>query len=733
MTPSRLFYRLCVGVVGELLCLGLMTRHGDFLHHGEPLAFVAVAFVAGAAFWLAVDAFARVLFAPRTGARWFWVVAVACRVVMLPILPGDDLWRYRWEGAIQLHGFNPYVLAPDAPALTPLRDAEWTRISHQSFPAIYPPLAELTFAAIAWSKMPVLGYKILFALADLGIAGILRRLLARRGRPAEAVWYAWNPLAVYVSAGAAHFDCLMVLALMGAVCCLDQLPARPPPGWRVPMAAWASVGLLGAAVALKMVPALLLPVWSFALGWRRALLALPVAAGGPVALAFLYGFPGTPVFGALDRFARDFRVNDALWWLVDPASHASGAARFVTIGVCGVLAAWWRADWRRALLWVMGAVLLLGPQVHAWYVLWILPLAVWRGARAWCVLSVSMFGYFLLWEVNHASSSPWTEPLWLRVLIYGPPLAALAWPTVLRPSAQANPAETCYPYGIQPMNPSRASGWQADRAGRAVLVLPACHEEQTIGPVLDELHALLDPSEGWTVAVGVNGSPPGADRTALLARRHPLRPLVAETPARGYGHGCQAAIDLVETLGLAPDAYVFFAADGANDPRNLPALLAARRAGYDFVLGCRTSGRSGEENRRVMGWSHLLANRLLGAWCGWLARRTFHDIGPLRLIERNLFHRLGMREWTFGWTVEAQITAARLGAAMVEIPVCERPRLAGEQKVSKVNWRQTLFIGWQIALAGWRTRRRDLAPDAPAEPASQTRPSQPAVETANVR
>ncbi len=61
----------------------------------------------------------------------------------------------------------------------------------------------------------------------------------------------------------------------------------------------------------------------------------------------------------------------------------------------------------------------------------------------------------------------------------------------------------------------------------------------------------------------------------------------------------------------------------------------------------------------------------------------------------------------------------------------ERPRLAGEQKVSKVNWRRTLFIGWQIALAGWRTRRRVLAPDVPAEP--QTRPSQPAVETANVR
>ena len=144
---------------------------------------------------------------------------------------------------------------------------------------------------------------------------------------------------------------------------------------------------------------------------------------------------------------------------------------------------------------------------------------------------------------------------------------------------------------------------------------------------------------------------------------------------------------------------MFFAADGANDPRDLPKLLAARRAGFDFVLGCRTLlGRGG--NRRTMGWSHVLANRFLGAWCGLLTGRCFRDIGPLRLIERRLFHKLRLSEWTFGWTIEAQVAAVWSGAATVETPVRERPRLAGEQKVSKVSWRRTLSIGWQIACAG---------------------------------
>ncbi len=242
---------------------------------------------------------------------------------------------------------------------------------------------------------------------------------------------------------------------------------------------------------------------------------------------------------------------------------------------------------------------------------------------------------------------------------------------------------------------------------RIALILPACHEEETIGPVLDELRDKLDGRWEWMVAVGVNGSPVGQDRTAQFARRHSSHPIVAETLTRGYGYGCQAAIDRLEQIGMEPDAFIFFAADGANDPLDLTRILDTYEHGNDFVLGCRTSGWR-DENLTVMGWSHVLANRLLGAWCGLLTRRRFHDIGPLRLIERGLFHRLSLREWTFGWTIEAQVVAARLGASMKEVPVRERRRLAGQQKVSKVSWRRTLSIGWQIALAGWRAKRRSL-------------------------
>ena len=71
------------------------------------------------------------------------------------------------------------------------------------------------------------------------------------------------------------------------------------------------------------------------------------------------------------------------------------------------------------------------------------------------------------------------------------------------------------------------------------IIIPACNEETCLGPVLEELLAALDP-EQFVVAVGVNDS---TDGSAEVARRYPV--LLAETQARGYGHGCLAAIEAV--------------------------------------------------------------------------------------------------------------------------------------------------------------------------------------------
>lgn len=235
------------------------------------------------------------------------------------------------------------------------------------------------------------------------------------------------------------------------------------------------------------------------------------------------------------------------------------------------------------------------------------------------------------------------------------------------------------------------------RASRIGIIIPACNEEACIGPVIEELLTVIDP-EKYVVAVGVNNS---SDRTAEIARQYPV--IVTESGSRGYGYGCQQAIAVLTTAVPSVGAYIFFAGDGASNPRDVPPLVRAYEQGYSMVLGARTTRRS---NWRVMPVSHVLANLTLGFWCGLLSGRWFTDLAPLRLIERNLFEALALREMKFGWTIEAQMGAAMFGENICEIPAAERPRLAGEQKVSGVTWRRTFSVGCRIIAASWRARRR---------------------------
>ena len=225
--------------------------------------------------------------------------------------------------------------------------------------------------------------------------------------------------------------------------------------------------------------------------------------------------------------------------------------------------------------------------------------------------------------------------------------------------------------------------------------------------MLGELLDVLEPGK-YAIAVGVNGS---SDRTAEIARRFPV--VVSETEARGYGHGCMAAIEGLRRAAPTVAAYVFFAADGASDPRDVRPLVAAFERGHDFVLGSRTAA---QRNWRAMTLPHVGANFALGMWCTLLTARWTSDLGPLRLIERRLFDAMRLRELTYGWTIESQIAAVSLGASVCQLSARERPRIAGEQKVSRVSWRRTFSIGCRIVAAGWRAKNRFASRVTPLPP-----------------
>jgi hypothetical protein len=83
-----------------------------------------------------------------------------------------------------------------------------------------------------------------------------------------------------------------------------------------------------------------------------------------------------------------------------------------------------------------------------------------------------------------------------------------------------------------------------------------------------------------------------------------------------------------------------------------------------------------------MNFQQLFAGRVAGLLLRLLYGVGYTDMCPFRAIRRDSLRRLGMREETYGWNLEMQMRAARLGLRILELPVDHRCRMGGESKVS---------------------------------------------------
>ena len=203
---------------------------------------------------------------------------------------------------------------------------------------------------------------------------------------------------------------------------------------------------------------------------------------------------------------------------------------------------------------------------------------------------------------------------------------------------------------------------------RYALIIPALNEAGSIGRLLSE----VPPGRFAQVIVVDNGS---QDSTAEVARAAGAQ-VVAE-PRRGYGRACLAGLAhvLPETSAVA-----FIDADLSDDPTDLEALLDAFEQGrWDLVIGSRVLGRPERGSLTpLQRFGNWLATRLIRAIWGV----SFTDLGPLRLLKMDALARLGLGDPNFGWNVEMQAKAARLGMRVIEIPVSYRRRRFGKSKIS---------------------------------------------------
>ena len=418
---------LWTALLGELLLLVLAGCFGDLSADGNAARFVALVLTSGLCFLVAVAFYQNA--PPATRPTLLWGVSIALRAAVLLMPPGQDLWRHLWDGKIQTHGFNPYLLNPDSPALSALRENWWNFIHQRNVASMESPGGEWIFAHLFgtahWYAIgPVYVaylFKAVFALADIGTVWLLLKLNTGSARYRATAWYAWNPAVVIAFAGAGHYDSLMVFALTVAAWLLHR---ANPLGKCKPAWDWvlASSAMLGIAIAIEPAPLVLLPVWAAALRRRSLVLGLSLAI--PLALALPYG--GVEVVTrAVTAYLDQARFNDLLCWGVErflwtnPGGHNLRYLVLLVLALVGI--AWrFRNEWRTGALWAMGAALVFAPVLHPWYIVWVLPFACWQRAQGWFVFALTATLALIPWG-NGVAGVP---PIWVRLVALAP---AVGW------------------------------------------------------------------------------------------------------------------------------------------------------------------------------------------------------------------------------------------------------------------------------------------------------------------
>ena len=219
---------------------------------------------------------------------------------------------------------------------------------------------------------------------------------------------------------------------------------------------------------------------------------------------------------------------------------------------------------------------------------------------------------------------------------------------------------------------------------KTALIVPALNEYQGVKTVITSCPDYVD-----RIIVADNGS---EDNTAETASS--MGAEVVSAFPRGYGAACLTALGHLKND--PPDIVVFANGDASENLSQMDSLLKPLASGrFDLVIGSRTEGNVEKGALSlVQRWGNMLAVFLIYLIWG----KRFTDLGPFRAITWEALERLSMKDPDFGWTVEMQIKAARMGLRTKEVPVDYLKRRSGVSKISG-TLKGTFMAGSKIL--GW--------------------------------
>jgi hypothetical protein len=414
---SALTVALAGATVAAMAALtAVMTGTFGYLQPSTRPRFAVAIGVLWALFALAVLLLRR---APRRAAAVVILVgsvAIGGAAMAGPPDTSTDSARYAWDGIVQDAGISPYAHVPGSDALAPLRtpwlfpapvpDAHGgercdlprthlitttpsgerlcTAINRAGVPTIYPAGAELFFAGVRAITGPGPEYwplQLTGLLMMTGVTALLLIGLRRRGLdPRWAALWALCPLVASEAVTNSHIDVLGALLALSATF-LVSADRR-----------WRGGILLGAAIAVKLIPVLAAPAllrrqpWKVVIGAGATFAALSVPyvlVSGVAVLGYLPGYLSEEGYDDGSRFVLLTTV------LPGPAAIVVAAILLAAVAVLVVIFADPARPWLGQVVMIGATLLIVSPR-YPWYALLLIPFVAMSGRWEWMLVPLAL-------------------------------------------------------------------------------------------------------------------------------------------------------------------------------------------------------------------------------------------------------------------------------------------------------------------------------------------------------
>jgi len=330
----------------------------------------------------------------------------------------NDSERYLWDGAVFLAGFDPYVTAPNDPAVAHLRDIWTTPEEHAKYPTLYPPggLSLFALCALAGPSYGIWVWKFLTTAAVMLTLLISYNLLIARRLVHHFYLIALSPVLLFEPQIGAHLDIFSLLGITAALWCLEKDKY------------WLAGIIIGLAATTKFLPAVLVGPYLFFLSPKQGLKLFIGAAGTWLSIyGIMFGLGYKPL-GLLPTFFEKWRGGAPLFPLLESGKTAlnlSGrtfAIGLLALAVVGFSLSAWLARIRKldiALILTLSVPLLLSPILFPWYLLALVPfLALRPSYTLFAALTFSPLSYVVL--NRWLSEGVWAQAAWpAQILLAG--------------------------------------------------------------------------------------------------------------------------------------------------------------------------------------------------------------------------------------------------------------------------------------------------------------------------